>query len=108
MLLSFLRNVYATFLNAGLLTSEGTEVVKLSTTHLTMLVDFDAFDSRRFDWEDTFNTNVTRHLANRETLLVLMTRNLDDNATIELNALFVAFDNLVSYGDCVTSLEFGE
>ena len=34
------------FLNTSLLTSEGTEVVKLSATYLTNLVHLDAFDVR--------------------------------------------------------------
>ena len=93
--------------DASLLAGEIAEIVELGTTHLTNLVHFDALDSGRFEGEDTLNTNGTRHLANGETLLLAVTGNLDDYATVELDALLRSFDNLVSYGDGVASLEGG-
>lgn len=95
-------------LDTGLLTRKSAEVVQLGTTHLTNLVDFDAFDVRRLDGEDTLYTNGARHLAYGETLLVLMTGNLDNNAAIQLDTLLVTFDDFVCYSDGVTSLELGE
>ena len=74
-------------LDTGLLTRKSAEVVQLGTTHLTNLVDFDAFDVRRLDGEDTLYTYCTRHLANGEALLVAMARDLDNYATVELDTL---------------------
>ena len=49
----------ATLSDTSLLTSELAEVVKLSATYLTVLVDLDAVDVRRLDWEDTLYTYST-------------------------------------------------
>ena len=92
----------ATLSDTSLLTSELAEVVKLSATYLTVLVDLDAVDVRRLDWEDTLYTYSTRHLANGEALLVSVTRDLDNYTTIELDTLLCTLDNFVSDCDCVT------
>ena len=51
-----LANVDSSLLDTGLLTGECTQIIKLSATYLTMLVDLDALDVRRLDGEDTLNT----------------------------------------------------
>ena len=43
----------ALLLDAGLLTSELTQVVQLGTTYFTVLVHLNAVNVRRFDREDT-------------------------------------------------------
>jgi len=60
-------------LNAGLLTSELTQIVKFGATHLTTLVHLDAVNAGRIDGEDTLHTYCTRHLAHGEALFVSMT-----------------------------------
>ena len=70
-----------TLSDTSLLTCKITEVVKLSATYLTMLVNLDAVDVRRLNWEDTLYTYSSRHLANGEALLVSVTRDLDYNTT---------------------------
>ena len=67
-----------------------------------MLVDFDAIDVRRLDWENTLNSYGTRHLAHCEALLVAVTGNLDYYTTVELDTLLATLDNFVSDSDCVT------
>ncbi len=65
----------------------------------------DAVDAGTFEGENTLHTYCAGHLAHGEALLDAMTSDFDDNAAILLYALLVAFDNFVSYGDGVTSLE---
>ena len=77
----------ALLLDTGSLTSELAQIVKLSATNLTYLVDLDALDVRRLDGEDTLNTNGTRHFTNSEALLVTVTCNFDHNTTIKLNII---------------------
>ena len=74
-------------LDASSLTSELTQIVKLSATHLTVLVDLDVVNSGRLSGEDTLYTHRARHLAHCETLLVSVAANLDHDTTIELNTL---------------------
>ncbi len=93
--------------DAGFLTREAAEIVELGATHLTNLVDGDAVDVRACDGEDALYAYGAAHLANRETLLVAVTADLDDYAAVQLDTLLVTLDNLVSYSDGVTSLELG-
>ena len=95
-------DVDSSLLDTGLLASECTQIVKLCATYLTMLVDLDALDVRRLDWEDTLNTYGTRHLTHCEALLVSMTGNLDNYTTVELDTLLATLDNFVSDSDSVT------
>ena len=88
--------------NASLLTGEVTKVIKLSATYFTVLVNGDGLDKRRIHWENTLNTYVTRHLANRKALLILRAADLDYITTELLNTLFVTLFNAVSYGYSVT------
>jgi len=80
-------NTATLLLDAGSLTSELAQIVKLSATNLTNLVHFDALNVGRLQGEDTLNTHGARHLANGEALLLLMAANLDDYATEELDTL---------------------
>ena len=57
LLLFLFTNVVALLLNTGSLTSELAQIVKLSATNLTNLVDLDALNVRRLDGEDTLYTN---------------------------------------------------
>ena len=75
LLLFLFTNVVALLLNTGSLTSE------------PYLVDLDALNVGRLDWEDTLYTNGTRHLTYSEALLVTVTCNLDNYTTIELDTL---------------------
>ena len=105
-----LRNSASTatlLLDASSLTCEVAQIVKLSAANLTNLVHFDTIDVRRLQGEDTLYTHGARHLANSETLLLLMTADLDDHATEKLNTLLRALDNFVSDSYSVTSLETG-
>ena len=98
----FSSNGNSSLLDTGFLTSEFAEIVELSATHLTILVHLDALDVGRLDGEDTLHTYGARHLTNGETLLVSVTGNLDDYATIELDAFLVSLDNFVSDSHSVT------
>ena len=100
-----LTHVVALLLDTGSLTCEIAQIVKLSATNLTNLVHLNAVDVWRLKGEDTLYTNGTRHLANSEALLLSMTADLNDNATVELDTLFRTLDNFVSDSDGVTSLE---
>ena len=82
----FLDN--ATFFDAGLLTCEFAQVVKLGTTYLTVLVDSNGVDERRLDGEDTLNTDVFAHFANGETLLRAFAGDADNHTAVLLDTLF--------------------
>ena len=98
-------NTAALLLNTGSLTSKLAQIVKLSATNLTNLVHFDALDVGRLHGEDTLYTNGARHLANSEALLLTVTADLDDYATIELDTLLRTLDNFVSDSDSVTTTQ---
>ena len=57
LLFLFASNVATLLPDAGSLTSELAQIVKLSATNLTNLVDLDALNVRRLDGEDTLYTN---------------------------------------------------
>ena len=57
LLLFLFTNVVALLLNTGSLTSELAQIVKLSAANLTYLVNLDALNVGRLDWEDTLYTN---------------------------------------------------
>jgi len=107
LILNLLAAIGTLLSDACLLTGEVTQIVEFSATHLTDLVDGDAVNVRALDGEDTLHTDGAAHLANGETLLLSVTADLDDYATIELDALLVTLDNFVSYSHGVTSLERG-
>ena len=91
--------------DTSLLTSKIAQVIQLSATNLTNLVQLDACNVRRLHWEDTLYTNSSRHLAYSETLLCALAVDFDNNTTVELDTLLRTLDNFVSYGNSVTSLE---
>ena len=97
----------AALLDARLLTGEGTEVVELSATYLTELLDSNLFDEGAFDCEDTLYAYTFADLTNRETLLVTVTADADDDATIALDTLLTPFADAVVNGDSVTTTEGG-
>ena len=92
-------------LDTGSLTGQVAQVVQLSATNPTNLVHLNALNVGRLQWEDTLYANSTRHLANSETLLLLMAANLDNDTTEELDTLLRTLDNFVSDSYSVTSLE---
>ena len=94
-----------TVANTSCLTSEVTEVIKLSAANLTELVDLDLLNEWRLDRENTLYTYAVRHLAYSETLLCTVTRNTDNYASVLLDTLLVSFLNLVRNSDCITALE---
>ena len=57
LLLFLFTNVVALLLNTGSLTCELAQIVKLSAANLTYLVNLDALNVGRLDWEDTLYTN---------------------------------------------------
>ena len=72
------------FFDSGLLARKVAQVVQLGAAYFTNLVYFDAVDSRRFQREDTFYANGSRHFAYGETLLFTMAGNFDDNTAVHL------------------------
>ena len=79
----------AALLDASLLTGETTQVIQLSATHLTMLVDNDAVNKRRLERENTLNADVVTDLANGETLLLTLASDLNHHTTVLLDTLLV-------------------
>lgn len=57
--------------------------------------------------EDTLHADRAGHFAYGKTLLLLMTIDFDDNTAIQLDTLFVAFDDFVCHSNRITSLELG-
>ncbi len=96
---------YATLFDTGFLAGELAEVVQFGTAYFTVFVDGDRVDKRRFDGEDTLNTDVVAHLADGETFLAAFATDADNNAAILLDTLFVTFFDAVSHGDCVAGAE---
>lgn len=70
-----------------------------------MFVNNNTFDERRFQREDSFNTYVIRHLTNRETFLVAVSRDTNNHAPVLLDTLLVTFFDTISYGNSVTTSE---
>ena len=93
-------------LDAGLLTSETTEVEDACTTDLTDLVDFNLFNERGLIGENPFDADAVRNFADSKSLGVGGgTTNLDNYAAEVLKSVLVAFLDLVGHGDGVTCLE---
>ena len=104
----FFVQVYAAFLDAGLLTREVTQVVQLGAAHLAVFVNLDAVNVRRIERENTFYAYRTRHFANREASLVAVSRDADHYAAEHLDTFFVSFNNFVSHADGVARTEVGK
>lgn len=94
-----------TLLDTGFLTGEVAEIVKFRTTNLTILANGDRLDERRFHREDTLYTDAIADLADGETLFITLAADLDHNAAILLNTLFVSLFDTVSDSHCVTGAE---
>ena len=103
--LVFLLDGNALLLDTGSLTRELAQIVQLGATHLAVLVHLDAVNVGRLQGEDTLHAHGTRHLTNGETLLLTMTADLDDHATIELNTLLSTLDNFVTNSNSVARCE---
>ena len=97
---------YAALLDTGLLAGEGAEVVQFCAANLTVLVDSDRVNERRFDGEDALNADVVAHLTHGEALFGAFARNADNDTAILLDTLFVTLFDAVSYGDGVAGAEF--
>ena len=106
--ISLLCSDNSSLLNASFLTGKLAEVVQFGAAHFTYLVHLDALDVGRFEGEDTLNADGAGHFAYGKTLLLLMTIDFDDNTAIQLDTLFVAFDDFVCHGDGVARFELGE
>ena len=102
----FLNLLNAMLRNTCLFTSQITQVIQLSATNFTVLVDSDAFNERTVHGEDTLNADVAGHLTNRETLLVLVSVNSNHVAAELLNTLLVTLFNTISHSDLVTGCEW--
>ena len=105
--LCLFRSGSTLFSDSGLLTGEFAQVVQFSATNLTDFVHGNAVDARAVDGEDTLYTHGTGHLAHGETLVMTMTCDFDNNAAIQLYALFVTLDDFVCYGYGVAGFECG-
>ena len=97
----------ATLLDTSLLTGEGAEVVELSATYLTELLDGNLFDEGAFHSEDTLYAYTFTDLTHREALLFAVTADADDDATIALDTFLTPFADAVVNGDGVTATEGG-
>ncbi len=109
-----MRFLYATdkrlnslLFDTGFFTGKCTQIVQFGAAHFTTTVDYYLLDERRLDGEDSLYTHVARHLANRETLFVTVTRDADNVAAELLDTLLVTLFDTVRYGNRVTTAKFG-
>ncbi len=93
------------FLDTGLLACQGAQIIQLGAANFAHLVDSDAFNKRRFEGEDAFNTHVLRHLAYGEALFFSMSADSDDNAAVLLDTFLVTFFDAVGDGHRVATFE---
>lgn len=93
--------------DTGFFTGECTQIIQFGATHFTTTVDYDLFDERRLDGEDSLYSHVARHLTNRETLFVTVTRDADNVAAELLDTLLVSLFDTVRYGNRVTTAKIG-
>lgn len=98
---------YAAFFDTCFLAGEGAEVVEFCTAYFTEFVYGDRVDERGVEGEDTFYADVVGNFTDGEAFFVAFANNLDDNATILLDTLFVAFFDSVCDGDGVAGAELG-
>lgn len=98
---------YATLLDTSLLTREGAEVVELSATHLTELLDGDLVDEGALEREDTLYADTFADLTYGEALLIPVTADTDDDTAVALDTLLTTFTDAVVYGDRVPATEAG-
>ena len=98
---------YAALFDASFLAGEIAQIVKFCATNLTVLVDCDRVDERRFDGEDTLNTDVVADFTNGEALFVPFARDTDHYATVLLDTLFVTLFDAISHCDGVAGAKLG-
>ena len=96
---------YATLLDTSLLTREGAEVVELSATHLTELLDGDLVDEGALEREDTLYADTFADLTYGEALLIPVTADTDDDTAVALDTFLATFADAVVNGDRVTTAE---
>ena len=95
------------FLDAGLLAGQIAEVEDTCTTYFTVLVHLDAVDEGGLEREDSFDTDTTGNLADREGLGErIHTLHLNDDTSEFLEAFLVSLFDSVGNGDGITGLEF--
>mgnify|MGYP006922194657 CR=1 FL=1 len=93
--------------DAGCFSAQLTEIVELGSPDLSFAVNRNTIDEGRVDGEDTLNADVIRHFANREPLVIALTRNADNYSAVLLDTLLVTFHNTVSNRYGVAALELG-
>lgn len=94
-----------TFLDTGFLTGKFAQVEDTGATDNPALVHFHFFDERRVDGENSFHTDVARHLPNRESSGSTAPAALQHNALELLDTFLVTFLDLVTYSYGVASFE---
>lgn len=97
----------ATLFDTCGLTTTLTQIEDLGTTNDTTLGNFDAFDVGRADRENTLYANGTGHLTNGEGCVGTGATTLDNDAFVQLDALFIAFLDSDTYFNGITRLKFG-
>ena len=101
------NRLYPLLFDTGFFTGQRTQIVEFGATYFTTTVNYNLLDERRFDGEDSLHTHVARHLANRETLFVTVTRDADNVAAELLDTLLVSLFDTVRYGNRVTTAKLG-
>ena len=101
------KGLTSSFFDAGFFAGKSAQVVQFCTTYFTAFVYDDFFDERRFDGEDSLNTDVAGHFTNRETFFVTVTRDTDYVSAELLDTFFVTFFDTVRNGNRITATESG-
>lgn len=98
----------SSFFDTGFFACKCTQVVQFCAANFTSFVYGDAFHERWIHRENTLNTNVSWHFANRETFFVQMAYDFDNIAPVFLNTFFVTFFDSVAYCYGISGFERGE
>ena len=97
------------FFDSSLLAGQVAEVEDTCATYFTVLVHLDTVDERGLEREDSFDTNATGNLADRERPGErIHALHLNNDTSELLEALLVSFLDPIGNGDGVTGLEFRE
>src|SRR5437868_7131115 len=97
--------VAAAFLEARRFAGAITEVVQLGTTHHAAALDFDLGNARRMERKLSLDALVQNDPPHREHLAAARATASDHNARKNLDALFVAFQDLCMHIDRVPNVE---
>ena len=92
-------------LDLGLLTTQTSEVVDARLADSTVLVHLDVLNHGRSDGETSLNTDVVGNLADGESASLALAAALQHDTLELLKTLFLAFNDFVGDGNCVTRLE---